>query len=194
MLFLLFLFLGTLGTQASEEVAVCDLSKGSFTCSRANCTVAKDGVITANITCNCTDGNTGGNCALNLHGSKKDGACFLTVLGETPSCTSGEKLCNSVGCTDEGPVSDPFQVECQCKNDDSAKAPKNKGSEKSLPRKSTDVQNADQLREVLGTQNSTEVTNTSDASAGQSAAAHNSQKVAFPHPLLPFIAVILRRN
>ncbi|KAG8343750.1 hypothetical protein TRVL_05427 [Trypanosoma vivax] len=253
MLFLLFLFLGTLGAQAEAKQAVCNMSHGNVSCSMHGCLTTDVGEAGANVSCTCKKEDTHvGSCTLEFHGTEKEDRCNLTSVGKTTSCKAGDKNCMT-NCTESGLSSDFFRLDCDCtegvqnkgkkaegaqnqgkkaegaqnqgkkaegtqnqgkkaegaqnqgKKAEGAQNQGNGNNEKPVPHESTVAQNANQLGEPSGTQNSTGPSSPPNGNAeqsnqyekvkgGVSAATRNSQEAAYLYTLFSFIAVMPRRN
>ncbi|KAG8341433.1 hypothetical protein TRVL_07739 [Trypanosoma vivax] len=112
MLFLLFLFLGALGTRAEVMRASCDFKRGrNVNCSIAVCYTAMGDKETGNVTCTCEDHETSKYYTLEFHERGED-ECTITALVKTTSCTHGEKNC--VEKKFEELQQSKFALRCEC--------------------------------------------------------------------------------
>ncbi|KAG8339383.1 hypothetical protein TRVL_09788 [Trypanosoma vivax] len=127
------------------------------------------------------------NCALEFHGAATGSTYVFTATGKTKPCASGEKLCKKVDFTKEEGKLANFQVERQCGKAEGAKNQGKKNDEKHASRERTGATSASEGNAEQSPKNE-------KAEKSASAAAHDSREVAFLYPLLPFIALMPRRN
>ncbi|CCD20268.1 hypothetical protein, conserved in T.vivax [Trypanosoma vivax Y486] len=129
MLFLLFLFLGTLGAQAEAKQAVCNFKRGEgLNCNITECLGEQYYTYDTrdNVTCICEDHRQAANYMIEFHGISTGDTCFLTASEDAISCREkkGQNCIEKCNGAQSGKI--VLHLECSCKRTEDTQTQDNK--------------------------------------------------------------------